>query len=158
MEEYRFRQEVKASDYFRLIMTGTYRSAVGVVHIVFTVAMAALAFRFLGRTNAFYDGLIVFGLILFPVLHPLAIYGQSVKQTERLPRDLELVFDDRGVHACSGGKTEDLPWSRVTRVIKHRHMLILYTDTERGYMLTDRVLGDRKDEFYMYLKKKLGRA
>lgn len=137
-------------------MTGTYRSVVGVVNIVFTLAMAGLAFRFLSRTdNAFYDGLIILGLILFPVLHPLAIYGQSVKQTEHLPRDLELLFDDSGVHVCSGVKREDIPWNRVSRIIKHKNMLVIYTDPDHGYMLTDRVLGDNKDDFYDYVKKKL---
>ena len=153
--EYKFKMEIKPSDFFKTTMSRTYRSMTGVVNVVFTVAMILLAINFLGTVNAFFAFLIIIGCILFPILHPLAIYGQSVKQTEGIPKGVELTFNDEGMYVEADGKNEKIPWKRIPKVVKQNSMVIVMSDNVHGYMLVNRVLGDKKDEFYEYALNKV---
>lgn len=153
--EYKYKSEVKASDLWKMAMQRTYKSVVGVVNIVFTVAMIVLFIRFFGTTSSVLRGLMLFGLFLFPVIQPLCIYGMSVKQLENLPKDMELTFSDRGVLVETGGKSQTLKWSRIRNAIKRKNMIVVMSDDSHGYMLTDRVLGDEKESFFEYLCTKI---
>ena len=155
--KYQFKMDISASELFQITMSRTYRSLAGTVNIIITVAMLILAFRFLGTANMFYRVLIIFGCLLFPVFHPLAIYGQSIKQKENMRSDVVLGFDDRGMHVDQGNKHEDIPWTRIPKVIKQNNMVIVMSDKLHGYMLTDRVLGGKKEEFYNYVLNRLSR-
>ena len=97
----------------------------------------------------------ILGCILFPVIQPLAIYGNSVKQLEDLPKDMELHFNDGGVRVFVGEKSESLAWKRIKNAIKRSNMIVVMSDDSHGYMLTNRVLGDQKEEFYQYICKKI---
>lgn len=155
--EYRFKSEVKASDFWKISMSRTYRSVAGVVNIVFTVAMILLTIKFWSSVGDFAQILLLIACIIFPVIQPLAIYGKSVKQVESLPKDVELLFDDAGVHVTCGDKSEDLKWSRINRALKQPGMVIVMSDATHGYMLTNRILGDKKEEFYEYLMSKINK-
>ena len=153
--EYRYISDVKPKDLWFISMLRTYRSFIGVINVVFTVAMIMLTFRFWPETNGFLRSLMLIGCLLFPVIQPLAIYGRSVKQLEDLPGRVELMFDDHGVHVDSEGKHEDITWNKITNAIKQTNMIIVMSDARHGYMLTNRILGDEKEEFYEFLCKKL---
>ena len=74
---------------------------------------------------------------------------------ETLPGRVELLFDDKGVHVSSDGKQEDIKWNKIVNAIKQSNMIIVMSDRNHGYMLTNRILGDEKDEFYDFLCKKI---
>lgn len=152
---FEYKCDVKASDLWRMAMVRTYKSPLGIVNIVFTVAMIVLAMRFWGQMPDMLRILVVIGILLFPVIQPLAIYGRSVKQLEDLPKDMELAFDDSGVHVSTGGKSEDISWKRIKNAIKRRDMIVVMSDDSHGYMLTNRVMGNDKDEFYSFLCSKI---
>lgn len=153
--EYRYKCDTKPIDLFKISINRTYHSVAGVVNVVFTLAMVALCIRFFGETNAFFRGLIILGCIWFPLIQPLAIYGQSVKQLENQPRDTELFFNDQGVIVISGGQSERLPWKRIVRISKQPGAIVIMTDASHGYMISNRVLQDERDSFYQYLRDKL---
>ena len=52
----------------------------------------------------------------------------------------------------------DLKWSSIKRVSKKPTMLILFSDTSHGYVLSNRVLGGERDEFYAYAASRAGRG
>ena len=153
--EYRFKSDVKASDLWKIAMTRTYKSLVGLVNVIFTIAMILLTIRFWAETSDLFRVLMVLGCILFPIIQPLAIYGNSVKQLENLPRDMELLFNEGGVRVFVGDKSELLRWNRIKNAIKRSNMVVVMSDDSHGYMLTNRVLGDQKEEFYQYICKKI---
>ena len=153
--DYKFKCDVKASDLWKMAMKRTYKSIVGVVNVVFTVAMIALVIRFWGEASSFMRSVMVIGCLLFPVIQPLATYGKSAKQLEDMPKDMELSFDDRGVHVETSGKSEDIRWKKISNAIKRSNMIIVMSDDRHGYMLTNRVLGDQKESFYQYLCSKI---
>lgn len=153
--EYRYKSEVKALDLWKMAMQRTYRSLAGMVNIVFTVAMVFLMIRYFGSVSDGLRGFMLFGLLLFPVIQPLCIYGMSVKQLEDMPKDMELTFNDSGVLVETQGKSETLRWSRISNAIKRNNMIIVMSDENHGYMLTNRVLGDEKESFFEYLCTKI---
>ena len=153
--KFKYKSDVKASDMWLMAMRSTYKSPTGIVNIIFTVAMILLTLRFWGAASEIIRSLMVFGCILFPVLQPLAIYGNSVKQLEEMPKDMELVFNDTGVRVLVGEKSELLRWNKIKNAIKRSGMIVIMSDDSHGYMLTDRVLGGQKEEFYEYLCGKI---
>ena len=153
--EYRFKCDVKAWDLWKMAMARTYRSLIGLVNVIFTVAMILLTVRFWPTASDLIRVLMVLGCILFPVIQPLAVYGNSVKQLEDLPKDMELLFNDGGLRVFVGDKSELIRWSRIRNAIKRSNMIVVMSDDSHGYMLTNRVLGDQKEEFYEYICKKI---
>ena len=153
--EYKYMCDVKASDLWKMAMVRTYKAAIGVVNIVFTVAMILLVFRFWKTAPDILRILMIFGCLVFPVIQPLATYGMCVKQLENMPRDMELKFDDVGVHVSTGGQSELIRWNKVRNAIKRDNMIVVMSDDSHGYMLTNRVLGDQKQEFYEFLCGKI---
>ena len=153
--EYKYMCDVKASDLWKMAMVRTYKAAIGVVNIVFTVAMILLVFRFWKTAPDILRVLMIFGCLVFPVIQPLATYGMCVKQLENMPRDMELKFDDVGVHVSTGGQSELIRWNKVRNAIKRDNMIVVMSDDSHGYMLTNRVLGNEKEEFYNFLCSKI---
>ena len=153
--EYKYMCDVKASDLWKMAMVRTYKAAIGVVNIVFTVAMILLAFRFWKTAPDILRVLMIFGCLVFPVIQPLATYGMCVKQLENMPRDMELKFDDMGVRVSTGGESELIRWNKVKNAIKRSNMIVVMSDDSHGYMLTNRVLGNEKEEFYNFLCSKI---
>lgn len=153
--EYRFKCDVTAKDLWMMAMKRTYKSIVGLVNVIFTIAMILLTIKFWQNVSDFIRTLLVLGCILFPVIQPLAVYGNSVKQLEEMPKDMELVFNDTGVRVFVGEKSELIRWNRIKNAIKRSSMIVIMSDDSHGYMLTNRVLGGQKEEFYEYLCGKI---
>jgi uncharacterized membrane protein len=152
--EYTFSSDIKASDLWKISMSRTYRSVAGVVNIVFTVAMLLMTVHFWNTANDFAQILLVIACLIFPVIQPLAVYGRSAKQVEDMPKGVKLLFNDAGLHITCGGENESLPWKKIKKVLKQRDMIVVMSDQTHGYMLMNRTLGDRKEEFYQYLLTK----
>ena len=153
--EYKFRSDIRPKDLWSLAMLRIYKSFAGVINIVFTVSVFFMTLRLFGSSGPVFRVIMVFLCLLFPVIQPLAIYGKSVKQLEELPKDLELVFNDKGLCVRCKGQKEEIPWKKITNAIKQKNMIVILTDEKHGYMITDRELGDKKEEFYSFVCKKL---
>lgn len=153
--KYKYMCDVKASDLWKMAMVRTYKAAIGVVNIVFTVAMILLVLRFWKTAPDILRVLMIFGCLVFPVIQPLATYGMCVKQLENMPRDMELKFDDVGVTVSTGGQSQLIRWDKVRNAIKRSNMIVVMSDDSHGYMLTNRVLGNEKEEFYDFLCSKI---
>ncbi len=153
--EYKFLCDAKPSDIWKMAMTRTYKSTIGIVNVIFTVAVVLLAIRFWGEASPFIRSLLIFGCVLFPVIQPLATYGMSVKQLEEMPKDMELTFNDREVVVTTGGKSQSLKWKNIKNAIKRKSMIIVMSDDRHGYMITNRVLGNDKESFYEFLCSKI---
>ncbi len=153
--EYCFKSDVKPVDLWKIAMLKIYKSYTGIINIVFSVAMVFLCIRFYGEVGSFLRTVLIFLLILFPILQPLAIYSRSVKQLEGLPGEVTINFGDKGLLIDCDGQCEKIYWKNVVNAYKQFNMVVIMSDDRHGYMLTDRVLGDKKDEFFDYLCGKI---
>lgn len=153
--EYKFNCDVKATDLWKISMSRTYRSFLGVINIVFTVSMIAMTIKLWPDSGEFSRALEILCCLIFPVFQPLAILGRSYKQLEQQPKGVELTFRNTGILVTCGDKEQRISWSRVTRVIRQSSMIVIKTDDSYGYMIMNRAMGEEKDAFYDYLVAQL---
>lgn len=147
---YHFKCRVTAKDCWILYMQRIYHSMVGVCSLILAASIVALTVRFWGECSDTLRVLLVIACLIVPCMQPLGVYTRSKKQVRAIPEDLELKFSDRAIFVTAGGKAETIPWKKVRYVLKERNMVILVTSSGGGYMLTDTVLGEKKEEFYQF--------
>lgn len=152
---YKFKCDTGAKDCWQLYMHRIYHSTVGVCTLVFAVTMIALTVKFWGQSSTAVRIFLVVLCLLVPVVQPAGVYIRSAKQLAQLPKDMELWFGDAGIYVKAGEQTANISWKNVYRVSKESNMVILMTRDGRGYMLTNRALGQEKDDFYRYAASKI---
>lgn len=153
--EYRYKSDVKAVDFWKLSMHHTYHSVAGVCNIVFTAAMILLTVKFWNQSDDFVRSLLVLGCLLFPGIQPMCVYAGAKNQAAAVPQNMELVFTESGMQVSVGAQTQNICWKDIKSVKKERNMLIVCSDAQHGYMITNRMLGKEKDSFWMYLQSHL---
>lgn len=151
---YKFTYKTTAFDIWQLSMYGTYGSPIGVVNIIFTIAMLLLTGKFWVNAGIFIKILLIFGICLFTVIQPLAIYRRAKKQIPETSEEVEISFDDYGLHIKTGGKGSKLKWNTIQGVSKKPTMIIIFAAHKNGFVLTNKVLGKQKQAFYDYLVSK----
>lgn len=72
-----------------------------------------------------------------------------------VPQDMVLKFDDVGLHVSTGGKSETIRWEKLKGVVREYKMIILFSDARHGYILTDRMLGGKKEMFYEQIRRRI---
>lgn len=154
--KFKFKYRNTAFEYWQLAMYYTYGSIVGICNIIFTAAMIALTVRFWTESSSFVRLLLLLACGLFTVFQPLHVYLQSKEKMKAVQQEIELSFDDKGIYVKSGEKTEQLSWKRIKKVSKKPGMIIIFSDTVHGYVLSSRVLGKEKDGFYAFVASKVG--
>lgn len=152
---YQFQSKIRAIDFWRLSMSRTYHSLVGVCNIVFAIAMILLTMRFWKQAGDMAQTLLFLACIFVPVVQPIGVYIKAKAQMALIPQGTVLVFANDGIHVSLGSETEFIPWMRVKGVRKEAGMVIVFTDANHGYMLTNQVLGRQKDDFYNYVKAQI---
>lgn len=154
---YKFTYQTRALDFWQLSMYYTYGSVVGVCNIIFTVAMFILAVTMWGIANPAFRVSMVLGCCLFTVIQPVAVWNKAAKMAKGILCDTEIDFNDKGVHISANNQNADIKWSNIKKVAKKPTMVIIYSDTVHGYVLSNKVLGNRKQEFYKYVMSKINK-
>lgn len=149
---YQYRCAIKPMDFWALSMRRTYSSLVGVCNIVFAVAMILLTVRFWNQSGDVVQALLFLACLIIPVIQPLCVYMKAKAQVSVIPQGTELAFGEDGIHVTLGSERQFIQWNKVKGARKEPGMVIVYTDANHGYMLTNRVMGNEKEDFYNYVK------
>lgn len=149
---YQYQSKVRAVDFWALSMYRTYHSLVGVCNIVFGIAMILLTVRFWNQASDVMQAILFFACLLIPVIQPLGVYLKAKAQVSVIPQGTELVFAEDGIHVTLGNEKEKIRWDKVRGIRKEAGIVIVYTDANHGYMLTNHVLGSEKEDFYRYVE------
>lgn len=152
---YQYTYRTTALELWQLSMYYTYGSMVGVCNIVFTVAVLALTVARWGVSGAGMRVLLVLGLCLFTVIQPLLVYLRARRQAAGITQDTTASFGDGGIHIQVGEQFSDIKWSSIKKISRKPTMIIIFSDTTHGFLLTDRVLGADKEAFYGYITSKI---
>ena len=153
--EYKFNYKISALDLWKLSMQGTYGSMVGVSNIIFTIAMLILGVKFWGDASNFMKILLIIGISLFTVIQPIVVYIRAKKQVATTSQDMEISFDDQGIHVRTLDQVSDIKWNTIDRIIKKPSMVIIYTSAKHGLLITNKMLGNEKEAFYDYVVSKI---
>ena len=65
------------------------------------------------------------------------------------PGDLETI------HVTVGTAHTDIVWDKIRRISKKPDMLVIFSDTTHGYVLTDRVLGGDREAVYSFITARM---
>lgn len=149
---YQYRSVIKPVDFWALSMRRTYSSLVGMCNIVFAVAMILLTVRFWNQANDVVQALLFLACLIIPVIQPFCVYMKAKIQVSVIPQGTELAFGEDGIQVTLGSEREFIRWNKVRGVRKEPGMVIVYTDASHGYMLTNRILGRDKEDFYNFVK------
>ena len=152
---YKYTYRTTARDLWQLSMYYIYGSLAGLCNIIFTVAAFALGFSRGDQAQGIVRCLIVLGCCLFTVIQPLMIYAKAKKQAAGITQDTQVSIDDNGLYIRVGDDTSQLPWKSVKRISRKPAMIIIFSDTTHGFIFTNRVLGNEKEEFYRYASSKV---
>ena len=152
---YKYTYRTTARDLWQLSMYYIYGSLAGLLNIIFTVAAFALGFSRWDQAQGIVRCLIVLGCCLFTVIQPLMIYAKAKKQAAGITQDTQVSIDDNGLYIRVGDDTSQLPWKSVKRISRKPAMIIIFSDTTHGFIFTNRVLGNEKEEFYRYASSKV---
>ena len=152
---YKYTYRTTARDLWQLSMYYIYGSLAGLCNIIFTVAAFALGFSRWDQAQGIVRCLIVLWCCLFTVIQPLMIYAKAKKQAAGIAQDTQVSIDDNGLYIRVGDDTSQLPWKSVKRISRKPAMIIIFSDTTHGFIFTNRVLGNEKEEFYRYASSKV---
>ncbi len=153
--KYSFLYKVSPYNLLILSMVNIYRTMLGVVNLVFTVSMVLLAVRFWSAANPFLRGLILFGILLFPLLQPLLIYLRGRRIVGRMPEDMVISFDSDGITISSEARKSEISYGSLKFLNRFAGMIIIYTKNGQGYILGREILGDNGTQLYQYLSEQL---
>ncbi len=148
---YYFTCRTSARDYWQLSMYYTYGSIAGICNIVFTVAMIVMACSFWARANVLLKVCMLIGCCLFTVIQPLAVWMKARKMAAGISCDTELIFGEKGVHISTNEQSAEIAWSSIKGFAVKPTMVILYSDQSHGYVLNNKVLGDKRNAFCQYV-------
>lgn len=152
---YKFKYQTTAMDYFQLSMYYMYGSVAGVCNILFTVSMILLTNRYWSRAEGWVKAILLICCCLFPVIQPIAVYSRAKKRVRMAPKNLEMILDDSGVCIHNEHQRSELTWDKIKRISRKPKQIVLFSTTTHGYMLTNRVLGDKKEEVYQFILSKI---
>lgn len=155
MMKYKYNYQVTASDIWKLSISNIYNSMIGVCNIIFTFAILLLTIKFWANATTIIKILLVLAVSLFTIIQPIAIYIQAKRLVTNIPSDLEIGFDDYGVHIMTKHQNSKFEWDKIKGVYKKPNMLIIYTAHKQGYVLTNKVLGMQKEDLYDYIFSKI---
>lgn len=153
--EFRFKNNTKPIDFWLLSMSHTYHSMIGVCNIIFTVAVIAATCQLWGKIHDFIELLLLLGCFLFTVIQPMLVYLRAKAQVAGIPKDMELFFDEKGLQVTVDTQKEFIPWKRIKGFTKEPNMVIVRSDERHGYILTNRVLGGKREVFLDFMEKKM---
>lgn len=153
--KYNYKCKIAPWDFWILSMKKTYTSPVGLVNIIFTLAMIGLLLRFYSQANDILQFVMILLALIFPVFQPIFVYFKAKGQTSLIPANMELTIDEIGLLVTVGAECQQIPWKRVKGIIKESNMVVLRVDERNGYFLTNRVLKNERDSFIEFVEGKL---
>lgn len=152
--KYKYTYRNTAGELWQLSMYYTYGSVVGMCNLIFTAAVIALTINKWNTVSGVWRFLLLLVCCLFTVIQPLAIWRKAEKQAAGISRDTEMELGDAGIRIRVGDENSMIPWTAVKKISKKPTMIILFSDTTHGYVLTNRVLGKDREAFYNYVTSK----
>ncbi len=153
-----YNYRIKPSDLWQARMYYAYASYLAAVNIICIFSSIALLIAFWKNSEPWVKLLLLLFLSLFTVIQPLFIYHDSKKQLQGRDGEISLSFGDEGLMIRAEGKSEKHPWKDIVSFTVRPTLVIVYTGSSQGYILTNRVLKDTRKDFIAYVRRMRGQV
>ena len=155
---YEFTYKTEASDLWQMSMYYIYSNYIGIINVIFTVAMIALTVGTWKNTATVLKVILIFASCWFVVFQPVIMWRKAKKNAKKIRISTELKFSDKGMHVKVDNKTQDIAWNKIYKCTKLPSMIIIYSDAVHGYVLNNKTLNGRKKEFIEYVNQMCSKA
>lgn len=152
--EFKYRYQMQPSDMWQFRMYYAYSSYLAVINIICMLSSVVLLISMWKTSPWWLRVILLLFLSLFTVIQPLSIYVRAKKDLLGNQNEIELAFQEQGVRVAMDGKEQNIRWNQIVQVTIKPTMVVVYTDAQHGYILTNRVMKDSKKEFVRFLKQK----
>ena len=152
--EYRYEYEVEPGDLWQLQMYYTYSSYLAIINIICILSSIALIYALWATAPWWLRIMLLVFLSLFTVIQPLGVYLRSKKSLKDNHDHLALCFNEQGIEVSVGEQKEFKNWAQIQGIVMKPTLVVIYTDKNHGYILTNRILKDTKKAFRAFLKER----
>ena len=142
-------------DFFRFYLCNAYSQWTGIVNVIFTVSAAALIFARFNHTNLLGKILMIFALLVFPVIQPLAFYLRGVKQAAAIEPETTLIFTEKGMHIRVKSHVQDLTWKQFQPPVRRLKLTVVSPDGIHAYLIPDRAVPGDPAELVRFIQDHL---
>lgn len=155
----KFEISLDARDLWRFSMYHANRGLQGIFNLLFTCAAVLCLIFARDMLSGGYIALLVVCALIFSVWQPLLLYVKSRRQaqTAGIRETLYLEFTEELVRVSQADRMQEFSWDRISRIIRTKHMIIIYTDRIHAYLLPAETVGDRMEEFAALVRGHLPR-
>lgn len=153
----KFEINLDAADLWRFSMYHANRGLQGIFNLLFTCAAVLCLIFARDVLTGGYIALLVLCALIFSVWQPLLLYVKSKKQakTEGIRETLYLEFTDDIVKVSQADRQQEFLWDRISKIVRTKHMIIIYTDRIHAYLLPAAAVGDRMEDFCGLVRRHL---
>lgn len=155
--EYKFTYKNTAIDFWLLSIYFMYGSIVGICNLIFTAAMILLSIKSWGNVSVLLKVILILACVLFPIIQPFGIYIRARRQAAK-SKQIDICFNDFGIQVESENKKSQINWKSIKKVSKKPSMIVVFSTTTHGFIVTNKVLGGLRKEFYQYVISKMNRV
>lgn len=156
--EFKYKYKLEPSDLWQFHMYYAYSSYLCIINIICILSSIVLIIKLWANSPAWFRVVLILFLSLFTVIQPLSIYLRSVKQLKKNNDELMLTFSDSGIDVFVDQNSEHKTWNQIISIIIKPTLIVIYTDREHGYILTNRVLKNTRKDFIKLIKGKRQRS
>ncbi|MCR4587991.1 MAG: YcxB family protein [Lachnospiraceae bacterium] len=144
-----------AGDYWAYFFFNIYMRFTGLINGMFILSILILMIRRWETSGAFGRSVMVFGLSLFLVIQPIALWIRALKQVEIIGDvDTRLIVGEGGLTISVRGHNQHINWQDYRGTVKRPTFLLLMPDEQHGYILPNRVMGKDREALYTFLKER----
>ena len=153
--EFHYRYKTQVSDLWQLSMYYAYSSFLAVINVVCILSSFVLIFScWRDAGAAFRAGMVLFAS-LFTVIQPFVIWLKARKQVSGSAPEMELYFGKNGLTVTVEGKQVLKSWKQIKSILVKPTLVVIYVDDNRGYILSNRILKDTREEFIRYVRQNI---
>ena len=156
--EFKYKYKLEPSDLWQFHMYYAYSSYLCIINIICILSSIVLIIKLWANSPTWFRVVLIIFLSLFTVIQPLSIYLRSVKQLKKNNDELMLTFSDSGIDVFVDKNSVHKTWNQIISIIIKPTLIVIYTDREHGYILTNRVLKNTRKDFIKLIKGKRQRS
>ena len=151
---YKFTFKINENDIFNSTMNYNKSRITFLFDIVFTLtSIGVTAYNIINKNffslNIFYQVLLIFCCLLFPVVQPLLTYFKSLAHAKKLKNvEITMEFTEDRIKLSSSNDTTEVLYENVYNFIKYKNMIVVMYDAIHGQIMPNRIFNNNKDEFY----------
>lgn len=153
--KYDFHYKVKVSDLWQASMYYAYSSYLAVINVCCIVSSILLLIKLWDTAPMWLKAFLILFLLLFTVIQPCMVYVKSKNSLNGNCPEISLEFYETEIRITADDDNQTKYYSNIKGIVKKPTILIIYMEDGKGYILNNKVTGDKKTSFYNFVRGKI---